>query len=289
MGRKRWMFWMIILAPVMGFSQDYYSFPARLRFVTDALDAGKFEVGIREAEDLLEEYQGRSSDSLHYLAGKGHWLLKEQGFAESHFKQVSSHFSGSRYCKGWLTWNAWKQQEAAALADGLTQLDQAQDNFREFGNLIRCDRLLYGEDTAGYRSFRAEWKAKDLYVRQALMKMDAAVVDFGKEKKKKPATAGLLAAVIPGAGKAYLGKWPSAGMTLLGMGAIGIQAYEGYHKGGVKSPQFIAFSGLFLLLYANNIVGSVTQTKSYNIQLVSDFRHTVGLQVDICFERFLAP
>jgi hypothetical protein len=78
-------------------------------------------------------------------------------------------------------------------------------------------------------------------------------------------------------------------MTLLGMGALGVQAWEGYRKGGIKSPQFIAFSGLFALFYTGNIVGSVTQTKSYNVQLVSDFRKTVGLQVDLCFERLFTP
>ena len=75
----------------------------------------------------------------------------------------------------------------------------------------------------------------------------------------------------------------------VGMGGLGVQAWEGYRKDGVKSPQFIVFSGLFAVFYASNIYGSVTQAKAYNVQLVTDFKQTVGIQVNLSFDRLFTP
>jgi hypothetical protein len=75
--------------------------------------------------------------------------------------------------------------------------------------------------------------------------------------KKKPAVAGLLSAVIPGAGKFYAGRKGNGIFTLLISTLLGLQTYEAYQKDGPSSARFIIYGSLFTIFHVANIWGSV--------------------------------
>lgn len=80
--------------------------------------------------------------------------------------------------------------------------------------------------------------------------------------------AGLLSAIIPGAGKAYTGNWKKGMGSFFPCALLGLQAFEGYYKKGFESPRFIIFGSLFSVFYAGNIWGSVL-----NVKIKSQERH----------------
>ena len=80
---------------------------------------------------------------------------------------------------------------------------------------------------------------------------------IGSVKRKSPALAGALSAVVPGLGKVYGGK-PLQGLTtLFPLTALAVQAAEAYHKGGIRDARFILYGSLFSLFYVGNVWGSV--------------------------------
>ena len=89
-----------------------------------------------------------------------------------------------------------------------------------------------------------------------------------KIKKKSPALAGLMSAVIPGSGKMYAGYTGQGIAALFMVGILGASAAESYYrpfdrsnKKGCKSPEFIAFGSLFTIFYVGNIWGSALSVK----------------------------
>ena len=87
-------------------------------------------------------------------------------------------------------------------------------------------------------------------------------------KKKSPALAGLMSAVIPGTGKIYAGYKGQGLAAMITVGILGVSAAESYFrpfdrsgKKGYKSPEFIAFGSLFTIFYVGNLWGSVLSVK----------------------------
>lgn len=282
----RQIIWLLpFLASAQLFGQDYYSFPARLQYVVHSFEAGNYSSCAKEAEILLSTNPEGRTDSLNYFAGRAQYMLGNPAVARLNFEQVSPDFSDYRFCRTFVAFQAYQLSEDAILETEQALLLNEPDPYKDYGLLLLGADLLNDVDTGAYRDFRQTHKPSELYVRKAFSQFDEAVDELAAQKRKKPLTAGLLSVVVPGAGKAYLGKWGTGALTLLGMGGLGIQAWEGYRKGGVKSPQFIVFSGLFAVFYVSNIYGSVTQAKAHNVQIVTDFKHRVGIQVNLSFDR----
>lgn len=74
--------------------------------------------------------------------------------------------------------------------------------------------------------------------------------------RKKKVMAGLISALLPGAGKLYAGKPHEALNAFLPVVFNGAQAAEGYYYKKFKSPHFYIFTSIGTVFYASNIIGS---------------------------------
>jgi hypothetical protein len=93
-----------------------------------------------------------------------------------------------------------------------------------------------------------------------------------RTRKKSPLLAGLISALLPGAGKIYAGKPHEAFHTFLPVAVNGLQAAEGYYYLRLKSPHFYFFGSLAALFYTSNIAGSVRASKRKNTELNNKIR-----------------
>ncbi len=83
---------------------------------------------------------------------------------------------------------------------------------------------------------------------------------------RSPALAGLLSAVIPGAGRAYLGRWGDAVFSFVLIGApAGIAAYE-FTRSGASSVGGWILASIAGLFYLGDIYGSVVGAVLYDQQ-----------------------
>ena len=92
-------------------------------------------------------------------------------------------------------------------------------------------------------------------------------VMYDLEKRKSPAIAALMSAVIPGSGKAYSERWGDAVISLLFVGSNAWASYRAFNKKGVKSVNGWIFGTLAFSFYSSNIWGSAQAAKSYNSEV----------------------
>lgn len=90
---------------------------------------------------------------------------------------------------------------------------------------------------------------------------------YDLEKRKSPALAALMSAVIPGSGKAYSERWGDAVISLLFVGSNAWASYRAFNKKGVKSVNGWIFGTLAFSFYSANIWGSAQAAKSYNSEV----------------------
>ena len=79
--------------------------------------------------------------------------------------------------------------------------------------------------------------------------------------KYSPALAGIYSALIPGAGKLYIGNKNQALTAFIANVFLAAQAAESYFRAGITSPRFIITAGVFSVFYSGNIIGSVALAK----------------------------
>ena len=98
--------------------------------------------------------------------------------------------------------------------------------------------------------------------------LDKSVVELINEgkniKRKSPALAALMSAVVPGTGKFYTRDWKDAIIGLVTVGVTGYQAYRGFARNGIESGYGWIYGSLAAGFYIGNIYGSFTSAKRFN-------------------------
>ncbi len=91
--------------------------------------------------------------------------------------------------------------------------------------------------------------------------------DAKRIKYKKPVTAAIMSAIVPGTGKFYTKNWKDGIIAMTFVGVNAWQAYRGFKKYGKKSAYGWIFAGLSASFYIGNIYGSAKSAKKYNQKL----------------------
>jgi TM2 domain-containing membrane protein YozV len=84
------------------------------------------------------------------------------------------------------------------------------------------------------------------------------------QKTKKVPLALLSSAIIPGAGKAYVGNWKDGLISFILTAGTGFQAYRAFNRSGSNSIIGIGFLGISSGFYIGNLVGTVKETRKRN-------------------------
>lgn len=102
-------------------------------------------------------------------------------------------------------------------------------------------------------------------------------------KRKSPAVAGVLSAVIPGLGLVYSGNNGQALSSFIRVAAMGALSIESFSKLGPTHPQFIAFASLFSFFYIGNIWGSALSVQIRKNEQTKELDHNimVGLHIPV--------
>lgn len=93
--------------------------------------------------------------------------------------------------------------------------------------------------------------------------------------RHSPFLAGVFSAMLPGAGKWYVGNKRQAVTSFISNALFAAQAIESYSKAGLESPQFILTAGLFGIFYSGNIWGSVLAAKKKKRDRLNQIDHEI--------------
>ncbi len=95
---------------------------------------------------------------------------------------------------------------------------------------------------------------------------------------KNPTLAGIMSAVIPGAGKIYVGEWGDGIMALVTTGLFAFLAYDNFSAD--HNTRAWIFTGLGAFFYAGNVYGSVAAAQIYNAKIAFEFEDGLNLYLE---------
>lgn len=229
------------------------------------------------------------NDTANYLLGYNYHFQKRPDTSAQYFSlvsQASPFYTGARFFES-LNLLYAKQKHTHRVLEAF--LPDTAARYRQMYYLVKGANLLIERNYAAFDSVAAGFAYDNFNYAQEQRALLDIRNQLKRVKRKSPAVAGLLSAVVPGLGKFYAGK-KGAGMSAFFMNMVlAGMAYENYYRSGYKSPQFIFFGTIFGFFYAGNIVGSVYSVKqhvrSFNGKLNNEITATVHIPVHRLFAK----
>lgn len=226
----------------------------------------------REALFLLNSGQGMAqADSANYLRGLNYYYLKQPDSAAVFFTAVSDAVPLHTPAMFFAALNfAYARQPGQTVATLNRLPADTQQVYSGLINLMRAGNFLLVRDFAGFDSLSTTFLYDDYRYVNEQRRLVTVRDRLLRQKKKSPALAGLLSAVVPGLGKFYAGKKGAALAAFATTAVLGLVTAEAWYRGGpgFNNVPFITGATLFSFFYAGNIAGSVysvkQQTRSMN-------------------------
>lgn len=235
-----------------------------LRFVSYLIDNAEYRDALFIINHLpAEEAEGLQKDSLNYYAGWAFYSLKKLDSSAYWFSKVSPEsvfYLQSKFYEAFDYIYLGKYDIAKTVLNNMAvPADTAIIKLKNFEMagiaLLERDYQKFTEISlsfdSGYYPIAAEEANFIKYNR-----------DLQAIRLKSAFLAGLFSAFIPGSGKFYAGYRGQAIAAFLPTALLAAVAVESLLKAGLRSPQFIIFSGLFSVFYIGNIWGSALSVKT---------------------------
>jgi TM2 domain-containing membrane protein YozV len=108
-------------------------------------------------------------------------------------------------------------------------------------------------------------------------------------RRKSPAAAAVLSALLPGSGKIYAGEVGDGIHSLVFIGLIGTLSVLSFRADGIDSVRGWIYASLGAVLYSGNIYGSIVSAGRYNRLREETLLEEVGQRIPQCSEFALAP
>lgn len=267
----------LLLVAVGAYAQ---SFERDSLFAIHLENEGLYEEGSSFLATLRQ--QTGASPSLSYLQGKFEYLQKDRSASVAFFQEITDpslpFWNASRYYSSWQLAQLGERAEARNLLE-TTIVDSPtlqQLTHLQLAGIALLDRDLPTFDSLSGTFDNSLFQLRDHQV---------ALIDLGEQlnsqKRKSPVVAGVLSAIVPGAGRYYQGQIGQGTMSLMASAIFALQAYEGYRKDGPKSPAFIVFGSAFSIFYVANIWGSVVAVRVNEVRFNQSVNEAVLLHMHI--------
>lgn len=220
-------------------------------------------------------------DSVNAYLGK--LYLGEQRLSESshHYKMVSIKsvfFNEAQFFSAFNYAFLHHYDSASSILSAYQPLDSqfiALMHFEQAGiALLERDFDRFDQHSSNFKGDFYEFRQQEL----DFIKYKTSLVSHSF---KSPVVAGFLSALIPGAGRVYVGKFGQGIMSLMICTLVGLQAREGYIHDGPQSVRFIGYTTAFSALYIANIWGSSVAAKFVNNEFNEAINHSILFDMHI--------
>ncbi|MHB8929900.1 MAG: hypothetical protein ACYC5R_04810 [Melioribacteraceae bacterium] len=242
-------------------SNNYFSPDNRLQFANYLYKDKDY---LRAANEFKEYLKFNSNDTVQFR-------LSNSLFKIGRFTEASDNFKG-------LFFGSKLSEEARLM---FFESNFFQSDFNSFRNLADQDVYLpqkYMKDIerlkfATYFFDNTTLPDENILLEPFPVSAQSQIAKFYIQKKfqlhKSPATAAILSALIPGAGKIYTGE---IGDGITALVATALSAYLAYTN-FKADHQFRGwlFTGLTAFFYGGNIYGSAASAQIYNARIRFDF------------------
>ena len=96
---------------------------------------------------------------------------------------------------------------------------------------------------------------------------------------KSKVAAGVMSSLVPGSGKMYAHRIADGLYSMIIIGLVGWQAYDGFSKEGTRSARGWIYGTMGTVFYMGNIYGSVVAVKIHNQRVEDDFLSKIDISL----------
>jgi hypothetical protein len=229
------------------FPHDPYVKKARLLIGVCHLQARRHEAARKIFSQIIRSEQaGSLTGKAVFLTGESYYQQGVSKESEYYFRQVVEEYSDPDLKNAALYRLGWARMQANKWSDA-----------SEFFNQVEKESRLY---ESSRQLAEQSLKGNEL-------------------PEKNPAYAGVLAAIVPGLGHAYVSRYKDATVAFLVNGLFIWAAIQSFHKDQAVLGGMLTF--LEVGWYSGNIYSAVNTAHKYNRKVQNDFRGGLEDRLDL--------
>jgi TM2 domain-containing membrane protein YozV len=270
---------LLLSACLAGAQADYFAPAAVAAFADHLFAQGDYLRAGYEYERYLfgQLLEGDSSAAAHERAGRAFRCAGDYPRALDHFRRMQEAAAGDEE----------RQRAAAEIglsllhegdAAGSLALLQAEPGWQDSSRL----RLLCGGDLI----LLGRWEEAQAAVGGLPGREAGELVSLARRgaslRRRSPALAAVLSAVIPGAGKMYAGETGDGLQSLLLIGALAALSAASFHADGVASWRGWLYASFGGAMYAGNLYGSAISARRWNQKQEEALREDLQALLPAC-------
>ena len=255
--KKKLLILLMLLVYIKTSAQDLYNFENTKKFAEYLAKSGQYDLATREYErlvfivpqndtlktSLLSMYRRSGKYDEAVLRGKQLYpeIYNMSAASAIEFGRVLILKSDFQEAKTF-----WESNANIANAEKIilsATSDILQDNYKTANELLKNIKPEEHKLALEYKNLAEE----------------AIAI-----KRKSPALAGVMSAIVPGTGRFYARDWKDGIVSLFFVSAMTIQSVRGFNKSGINSTRGWIYGGIGFGFYLGNIYGSVVSAKGYN-------------------------
>lgn len=214
-----------------------------------------------DAWTLLSTGGYAPSDTLDFLRGDVTFSMKKLDEAAHFYSQVPStspFYEKSFFYSVVADAHLGRIAEASALLETYGREDNS-----ELASLQRAGLALLEGDAPAWRQAAAGFSYADYTLAASERTLDAIAAFRFETRRRSPALAAAMSAVVPGLGKIYAGRTGEGISSFLYVGILGAITAENWIKAGPTNWKTILFGTAASLFYIGNIYGSYVSVGLY--------------------------
>lgn len=239
------------------YAQDLYDFENSKKFAEYLAKSGQYDLATREYERL--SFMKPTNDTLKAS------LLSMYRRAGKYDEALSR---GKQLYPDLQTMNSWSAIEYGRVLLLKSEFKSAKNFWEANQNLSSPDKIILSATSEILQDNYKNARHILANIKPEEHKLAANYKDLTEQafsiRRKSPAIAGIMSAIIPGTGRMYVKDWKDGIVSMVFVSTMAFQAYRGFNKNGINSTRGWIYGGIGLGFYLGNIYGSVASAKGYN-------------------------
>ncbi len=279
-------FLFILALPLRTLPQTSGSFATDMNFTTYLLKNNEYKDALLFLHSIKNNLTSQQSDSVYYQIGLCYYLKKSLDTSTAYFDSVSSH--SVLYVKSnfFSLFNETYSGHYQSASQYISKLDNLSDSLSlEYRWYIENAILLLTRDTRKFDTTVKKLSYRYFQLQEEEKNLSTYRFQLDSVKRRSPVIAGILSALVPGAGRFYAGR-PGQGISsMFTVFPLAAMATESLLKAGPSSWNFIITGGLFSIFYFGNIWGSALSVKVKKNERYRKIDEDIKYDLHVAFRR----
>jgi hypothetical protein len=276
--------WLLLLALPLK-SQEQSTLQKDISFLNALVKQNDYSTAIKYIDKVIKI----KHDSITYLKAWIYYSTDQQDSALKYFKLVSDTYKDllieSRLFSSSAAYFSKEYKTADSILNKINSM-QLDSNQMELMTLQKAGIALLKRDYEAYEKQQSLFKYNNYNFLNEEQQLNTLYNELKMKKKKSPAIAALLSAILPGSGKWYAGNRGQAITSFFSFAIPAAIATESYLKAGPKSFLFISSAALTTIFYSGSVVGSAYSVKKNISSFNNVTNEKILLHIHLPLRRF---